>query len=161
MKGKKEVADEIESDPRRSGVAGGDVIRDCAVIEYVPFLPFLILLFMFFCSFAFLLPPSSSRYLPPNPYRVYHIPPIKQPTLLLYFISHHPYSKYMYMIKKHNKLMPRLPPVLCDPLVAKAHYDKIEKEVEEGVRQSQIREKAFGSSQSHSQKAKEGQAPRT
>lgn len=38
----------------------------------------------------------------------------------------------------------RLPPVLCDPLVAKAHYDKIEKEVEEGVRQSQIREKAMG-----------------
>jgi len=40
----------------------------------------------------------------------------------------------------------RLPPVLCDPLVAKAHYDKIEKEVEEGVRQSQIREKAMGKS---------------
>jgi hypothetical protein len=40
-------------------------------------------------------------------------------------------------------LTPSLPPVLCDPLVAKAHYEKIEKEVEEGVRQSQTREKAF------------------
>jgi hypothetical protein len=33
--------------------------------------------------------------------------------------------------------------VLCDPAVAKAHYDKIEKEVEEGVKQSQTREKAY------------------
>jgi len=24
---------EVEADPRRSGVAGGDVVRDCAVIE--------------------------------------------------------------------------------------------------------------------------------
>jgi hypothetical protein len=45
-----------------------------------------------------------------------------------------------------TKLITRLPPVLCDPLVARAHYDKIEKEVEEGVRQSQIREKATGTS---------------
>jgi len=44
-------------------------------------------------------------------------------------------------------LITRLPPVLCDPLVARAHYDKIEKEVEEGVRQSQIREKATGKTQ--------------
>jgi len=44
-------------------------------------------------------------------------------------------------------LIPRLPPVLCDPLVARAHYDKIENEVEEGVRQSQIREKASGKPQ--------------
>jgi hypothetical protein len=59
---------------------------------------------------------------------------------------------YSYLQHSHSdtygllpKLMltPSLPPVLCDPLVAKAHYEKIEKEVEEGVRQSQTREKAF------------------
>jgi hypothetical protein len=47
---------------------------------------------------------------------------------------------------RSGKLKIRLPPVLCDPLVARAHYDKVEKEVEEGVRQSQIREKATGTS---------------
>ena len=26
-------------DPRRSGVGGGDVVRDCAVVEYVLLLP--------------------------------------------------------------------------------------------------------------------------
>jgi len=52
-------------------------------------------------------------------------------------------SPYSYPYAS-GKLITRLPPVLCDPLVARAHYDKIEKEVEEGVRQSQIREKAMG-----------------
>jgi hypothetical protein len=87
--GNKEV-DAEKSDPRRSNVAGGDTVRDCAVIEYVP-------------------PRSPSS----------------------------PSSKYIQLS------LYSLPPVLCDPAVAKAHYEKLEKEVEEGVKQSQTREKAF------------------
>ena len=37
-KGKKKVEEEV-IDPRRSGVGGGDVVRDCAVVEYVFLLP--------------------------------------------------------------------------------------------------------------------------
>ena len=36
-KGKKKEEEEV-IDPRRSGVGGGDVVRDCAVVEYVFFL---------------------------------------------------------------------------------------------------------------------------
>jgi hypothetical protein len=46
-------------DPRRSGVGGGDVVRDCAVVEYV-FLSFF-LLSSFSLSSSFLLPESSSN----------------------------------------------------------------------------------------------------
>lgn len=91
-RGKTEKAEE-ELDPRRSGVAGGDTVRDCGIIEYV--LPYLN-------------SPDRDR----------------DPDLVLITVS-------------------SLPPVLCDPAVAKAHYDKIENEVEEGVRKSQIREKAM------------------
>jgi hypothetical protein len=41
-KKRKEKMEEEVIDPRRSGVGGGDVVRDCAVVEYVPpssFLP--------------------------------------------------------------------------------------------------------------------------
>jgi hypothetical protein len=36
-----------------------------------------------------------------------------------------------------------LPPVLCDPVVQKAHYEIVEKEVEKGVKESATREKAY------------------
>jgi hypothetical protein len=37
--GEKSTKEEVEViDPRRSGVGGGDVVRDCAVVEYVFFL---------------------------------------------------------------------------------------------------------------------------
>jgi hypothetical protein len=41
-KDKKKKEEEEVVDPRRSGVGGGDVVRDCAVVEYAflpPFLP--------------------------------------------------------------------------------------------------------------------------
>ena len=86
--------DEI-ADPRRSGVTGGDTIRDCAIIEYAP-PPFPLIPFLSFLA---------------------------RPSPLIQLLS--------------------LPPVLCDPAVAKAHYEKVEKEVEAGVKQSHTREKAF------------------
>lgn len=91
--GKKSVeeGEEGKTDPRRSSVAGGDTVRDCAIIECV-----------------------QSLFLPPF---------VSKGAVRLTCLS--------------------LPPVLCDPAVAKAHYEKIEKEVEAGVKQSQTREKAF------------------
>jgi len=107
--------EEEEVDPNRSGVGGGDVVRDCAVVEYVLSL---------FLPSSHLLSCPRFRHVDAS-YRSGQLPPYS-----------YPYSS--------GKLIIRLPPVLCDPLVARAHYDKIEKEVEEGVRQSQIREKAMG-----------------
>jgi hypothetical protein len=117
--GEKKKEDVEMVDPRRSGIAGGDVVRDCSVIEYVPFL----------------LPSLPPSYL--------HIFLLYRPTPMSNMISDHPF-RLLLLPYTNWELTNRLPPVLCDPLVAKAHYDKIEKEVEEGVRQSQIREKAFG-----------------
>jgi hypothetical protein len=48
-KDNKKKEEEEVVDPRRSGVGGGDVVRDCAVVEYV------------------LLPSSLSFFLPPFP----------------------------------------------------------------------------------------------
>lgn len=71
-------------DQRRSGTRGGDVIRDCAVVEYV--------------------------------------------------LSGKPGSLLMDA---------SMPPILSDLLLAKATYEKLEKDVEKGVRESATRERAF------------------
>ena len=41
-----------------------------------------------------------------------------------------------------------MPPILTDPDLAKSTYDKLEKDVEKGVRESATREKAFPTSTS-------------
>jgi len=46
-KDKKKKEEEEVVDPRRSGVGGGDVVRDCAVVEYV-FLPSFLSFLSFF-----------------------------------------------------------------------------------------------------------------
>jgi hypothetical protein len=137
--GEKSTKEEVEViDPRRSGVGGGDVVRDCAVVEYV--------------SFFLLLP--SSFFLLPSSFFLLPFPPLPFFLALAVYILHHR-DQTLFPCPCRVKLITRLPPVLCDPLVARAHYDKIEKEVEEGVRQSQIREKASGNTKPQPEAGKE------
>ncbi len=46
-----------------------------------------------------------------------------------------------------------MPPILADPELAKATYEKLEKEVEKGVRESATREKAFPRPREEAKKA--------
>jgi len=57
-KDEKKKEEEEVVDPRRSGVGGGDVVRDCAVVEYV-FLPSFFLRPSFLISRSLILPITS------------------------------------------------------------------------------------------------------
>jgi hypothetical protein len=58
-KDNKKKEEEEVIDPRRSGVGGGDVVRDCAVVEYVPPSSFFLLPSYFFPPSIFLSPPLT------------------------------------------------------------------------------------------------------
>jgi hypothetical protein len=60
-------------DPRRSGVGGGDVVRDCAVVEYVPlsfsiFLPFSFLTSTLIANFLYFAVHDLCQVFLPYPY---------------------------------------------------------------------------------------------
>jgi hypothetical protein len=82
--------DSSSREDRRAGIIGGDVVRDCAVIEWV--------------RDTFPTKPSHELQLPSG-------------------------------LADRLRLASRsLPPVFSDPLLAKANYDALEKQVEERIK---------------------------